>query len=71
MASAERGDNDLPRMLVMITGKGPLKDMYMDKIQRLQHRWDFVRCISAWLDAADYPLLLGCSFSSSSIEQAH
>jgi len=62
VASAEGGEKGLPRILVMITGKGPLKDMYMDKIQRLQRTWDFVRCISAWLDTADYPLLLGSFF---------
>ena len=61
VASAKGDDNDLPRILVMITGKGPLKDMYMGKIQRLQHAWDFVRCISTWLETLDYPLLLGCS----------
>jgi len=61
--ASTKGDNEsLPRILVMITGKGPLKDVYMDKVQRLQHSWDFVRCISAWLDAPDYPLLLGYSF---------
>jgi beta-1,4-mannosyltransferase len=62
VARADGGEKGLPRILVMITGKGPLKGMYMDKIQRLQCAWDFVRCTSAWLDAADYPLLLGCSF---------
>jgi len=60
VASAREGEGGLPRVLVMITGKGPLKDMYMGKIRRLQCAWDFVRCISTWLDAADYPLLLGC-----------
>ena len=60
VASAKGGGKGLPRILVMITGKGPLKDMYMGKIRRLQDTWDFVRCISTWLDAADYPLLLGC-----------
>jgi beta-1,4-mannosyltransferase len=62
VASANGGEKGLPRILVIITGKGPLKDMYMGKIQGLQRAWVFVRCISAWLDAADYPLLLGCCF---------
>lgn len=62
VASAEDDRGDLPRILVMITGKGPLKDMYMTKIQEAQRAWDFVRCISAWLDSADYPLLLGSLF---------
>ena len=64
VASAKGGEKGLPRILVMITGKGPLKDTYMGEIQRLQCAWDFVRCISTWLDAADYPLLLGCYFFS-------
>lgn len=59
VASAKGDEGDLPRVLVMITGKGPLKDMYMGKIQEAQHTWDFVQCISAWLESADYPLLLG------------
>jgi len=70
MASTEGDEKDLPRILVMITGKGPLKEMYMDKIQRLQYAWDFVRCISAWLDIADYPLLLGCSFFLPSTDES-
>ena len=63
VASAE-GERSLPRVLVVITGKGPLKEMHMAKIQEAQQAWDFVRCVSAWLDNADYPLLLGWSFSS-------
>lgn len=62
VATVKGNEGDLPRILVMITGKGPLKDAYMGKIQRLQRAWDSVRCISTWLDTADYPLLLGCSF---------
>jgi beta-1,4-mannosyltransferase len=59
VACAEGDEGDLPRILVVITGKGPLKDMYMAKIREAQHAWEFARCISAWLDSADYPLLLG------------
>jgi len=59
VASAKDGEEGLPRILVMITGKGPLKDMYMGKIQEAQRAWNFVQCTSAWLDGADYPLLLG------------
>jgi beta-1,4-mannosyltransferase len=62
VASGKRDEGGLPRILVMITGKGPLKEMYMGKIQEAQYAWDFVRCISAWLDSADYPLLLGSLF---------
>jgi len=51
----------LPKMLMIVTGKGPLRYAYMDKIAKLQmeERWEFVRCISLWVEAADYPRLLG------------
>lgn len=49
----------LPRIWMVITGKGPLKAKYMSEIARLQERWDYVRCTSLWLEAEDYPLLLG------------
>jgi beta-1,4-mannosyltransferase len=65
VASAKSDERGLPRILVMITGKGPLKDLYMDKIKEAQDAWNFVRCISTWLDTADYPLLLGSTFSLS------
>ncbi|KAL4070156.1 glycosyltransferase family 33 protein [Scleroderma yunnanense] len=62
----------LPRIWMVITGKGPLRTAYMSDIARLQQKWAFVRCTSLWLEAEDYPLLLGsadlgiCLHSSSS-----
>lgn len=49
----------LPKLLVVITGKGPLRDAYMNKVAKLQEEWKWVRCISLWLEAEDYPILLG------------
>ncbi|KAF8634001.1 hypothetical protein AX15_001175 [Amanita polypyramis BW_CC] len=49
----------LPKVLVIVTGKGPLKDHYMQKVSGLQNKWAWVRCISLWLEAGDYPTLLG------------
>ncbi|KAL0945541.1 hypothetical protein HGRIS_014703 [Hohenbuehelia grisea] len=54
----------LPRVLVIVTGKGPQKEEFMAKIRKLEtgeegHGWQWVRCISLWLEAQDYPLLLG------------
>ncbi|KAF9056405.1 beta-1,4-mannosyltransferase [Panaeolus papilionaceus] len=49
----------LPKVLVIVTGKGPLRDHYMQKIEKLQASWKWVRCISLWLEAEDYPTLLG------------
>ncbi|KAF8557404.1 glycosyltransferase family 33 protein [Imleria badia] len=62
----------LPRIWMVITGKGPLKAKYMADVNRLQEEWSYVRCSSLWLEAEDYPLLLGsadlgiCLHSSSS-----
>lgn len=56
-------ERKLPKLLVIVTGKGPLRDHYMDEISALQEEWTWVRCISLWLDAADYPTLLGMLFS--------
>jgi len=53
----------LPKMLMIVTGKGPLRYAYMEKIAKLQmeEQWEFVRCVSLWVEAADYPVLLGGS----------
>lgn len=59
------GKQKLPKVFVIVTGKGPLKDQYMREIENLQRGdggkegWRYVRCISMWLEAEDYPLLLG------------
>ncbi|KAF8060957.1 mannosyltransferase [Lyophyllum atratum] len=49
----------LPKLLVIITGKGPLREQYMDQVAKLQKDWQWVRCVSLWLEAEDYPILLG------------
>jgi len=44
----------------------------MQQIDELQKKWEWVRCINLWLEAEDYPILLGsadlgvCLHSSSS-----
>ncbi|KAH7921252.1 glycosyltransferase family 33 protein [Leucogyrophana mollusca] len=65
-------DDTLPRVWMVITGKGPDKEKYMAEVDRLQQSWEWVRCTSLWLEAEDYPILLGsadlgiCLHSSSS-----
>ncbi|KAG6869042.1 hypothetical protein C0993_004715 [Termitomyces sp. T159_Od127] len=49
----------LPKLLVIITGKGPLREKYMNDVAKLQEKWEWVRCVSLWLEAEDYPILLG------------
>jgi beta-1,4-mannosyltransferase len=66
-ARATRGK--LPRVLMFVTGKGPLREKYMRKARDLQDRgegesdpWQWVHIISTWLEPSDYPLLLGRAF---------
>lgn len=51
----------LPKLLTIVTGKGPLKERYMSQIAKLEksEEWRWVRCRSLWLEAEDYPVLLG------------
>ncbi|XP_060585875.1 chitobiosyldiphosphodolichol beta-mannosyltransferase-like [Ruditapes philippinarum] len=48
---------DLPNIVCIITGKGPLKEFYREKIES-QH-WNHVSFCLPWLTPEDYPLLLG------------
>ncbi|KAI4517467.1 hypothetical protein K525DRAFT_260683 [Schizophyllum commune Loenen D] len=58
-ASGSQGP--LPKILCIVTGKGPLKTEYMRRVGKLQANWQWVRCVSLWLEAEDYPLLLGAA----------
>ena len=56
-----KGRRRLPKVLMIVTGKGDLREKIMGEVIRLEReeKWEWVRCRSAWLSAADYPLLLG------------
>ncbi|MCO5565804.1 hypothetical protein L7F22_019479 [Adiantum nelumboides] len=51
----------LPKMLLIVTGKGELRDYYVREIERLEREeeWQYVRIRTAWLQVEDYPTLLG------------
>jgi len=49
-------DSKLPKLYCVITGKGPLKDLYMRRVT--SQDWSKVDIVSVWLDAEDYPRLL-------------
>ncbi|KAG9025446.1 mannosyltransferase [Tulasnella sp. JGI-2019a] len=53
----------LPKLMMVVTGKGPLQEPYMKKLLKLERsgKWEWVRCRTMWLEAADYPLLLGAA----------
>ncbi|EKM83670.1 hypothetical protein AGABI1DRAFT_51041 [Agaricus bisporus var. burnettii JB137-S8] len=58
-AQHKESTSGLPKLLVIVTGKGPLRSTYMQRINELQKTWKWVRCVSLWLEAKDYPILLG------------
>ena len=45
--------------MIIRSGKGPLKKEFIDKINRELDRFRNVEFCFPWLDAEDYPLLLG------------
>ncbi|XP_047026518.1 chitobiosyldiphosphodolichol beta-mannosyltransferase [Helicoverpa zea] len=48
---------NLPKLICVITGKGPEKDNYLKEIAR--RKWQNIRVFTPWLDAADYPKMVG------------
>ncbi|KAF5826742.1 glycosyl transferases group 1-domain-containing protein [Dunaliella salina] len=56
-ASQPEHASSLPDVLFLITGKGPQKDMYLSRLRALPLRRVAFR--SVWLEAPDYPKLLG------------
>ena len=48
-----------PHFVVIVTGKGPQKEMYKAKINQL--KLTNISIITMWLEAEDYPILLGCA----------
>lgn len=53
----------LPPILAIITGKGPQKQMYLDRIATLtkSSKLKSVKILTAWLTAQDYATLLACA----------
>eukprot|EP00117_Sycon_ciliatum_P000195 scpid68855/ scgid6362/ Chitobiosyldiphosphodolichol beta-mannosyltransferase; Asparagine-linked glycosylation protein 1 homolog; Beta-1,4-mannosyltransferase; GDP-Man:GlcNAc2-PP-dolichol mannosyltransferase; GDP-mannose-dolichol diphosphochitobiose mannosyltransferase len=50
-------DLSLPPLVCVITGKGPQKQFYLDKVKEL--KFTRISVETPWLEAADYPRLLG------------
>ncbi|OKL62905.1 hypothetical protein UA08_01193 [Talaromyces atroroseus] len=61
IASAE--NPALPKILAIITGKGPQKEMYLNEISNREHagKLQKVTIKTAWLSTLDYAKLLGCA----------
>ncbi|XP_017781882.1 PREDICTED: chitobiosyldiphosphodolichol beta-mannosyltransferase [Nicrophorus vespilloides] len=50
---------NLPKLICLITGKGPLKDFYCKKIEDL--RLKNITILTPWLESKDYPLILAAA----------
>jgi len=62
-ASATSDAPHLPELLVIITGKGPLKQYYLEKVNELEatQQLEMVKIKTAWLSFEDYASLLGAA----------
>lgn len=57
--AADEDPTRFPPFLVLVTGKGPQKAEYEARIAALGLRHVFIRTL--WLEAGDYPVLMGCA----------
>lgn len=46
-------------LVVMVTGKGPMKEYYLDQIR--SKKWSKITVYTPWLTPEDYPVLIGCA----------
>jgi hypothetical protein len=60
---------ELPALICVITGKGPLKEHYCHLIK--EKTWKHVQVVTPWLEPEDYPRLLGNAAGFSSISIRH
>ena len=51
----------LRSLVIVITGKGPLREIFERTIRLRTQAWKHVRISTAWLSADDYPRLLGAA----------
>jgi beta-1,4-mannosyltransferase len=61
--SSTTSPKSLPPILAIITGKGPKKQMYLDRISSLSesNKLSNITFATAWLSAEDYATLLACA----------
>ena len=54
-------DGTFPKALVVVTGKGPQKAHYLPLLEEFNKAHIFINIQTLWLEAVDYPKLLGCA----------
>lgn len=57
--SYSRKPSPFPRLLIVVTGKGPMRAIYEERISKLRLQRVAIRTM--WLSAEEYPLLLGAA----------
>lgn len=57
----ETDQTNLPVLRFVITGKGPLRESFEKEIESILDQSQKVYVKFAWVEAADYPLLVGCA----------
>ncbi|KAL7494849.1 hypothetical protein ACHAWT_005724 [Skeletonema menzelii] len=50
-----------PNILVVVTGKGPQKEYFLPLLHKFNEEHQRIKIITLWLEASDYPKLLGCA----------
>jgi len=50
-----------PKVLVIVTGKGPQKQHYVPLLKEFNETHSYINIQTLWLEAGDYPKLLGCA----------
>ena len=59
-STSSNSEKSYPKLVCVITGKGPLKNFYLEKIKKLSLE-NYVTIRTPWLEAEDYPKLIGCA----------
>lgn len=62
----QRVSNVATRVVVVITGKGPMKEQFMAEWKESQQpgsptKLRYISLITVWLETGDYPLMVGCA----------
>jgi len=60
----------LPRVELVVTGKGPLRAAFEATARERTAHWQHVRVRTAWVSAEDYPLLLGSAAAGVSLHRS-
>ena len=61
MNASKSTPSSFPNILVVVTGKGPQKEYFLPLLHKFNEQHQYIKIITLWLEASDYPKLLGCA----------